>query len=246
MKKIIILLIICFSLCGCSSEVNINIDKDTVTEVYNIMGNNQEEYNQMKNTEVFPLTLYIDEETSNPWGNERESGVSYYKTEYNDFNRTLTVKGTFALSEHNRSNIINQCFRYYDIRSDETSTVFSTSEGITCKYNNFKLNIKTPYLVMTNNAHSIDKTTNTYTWNVNDANTNNINIYLEVDFSKKFDGNNNESDNTAIEDFNQNNETNDNESSNSLIWLYIGIIGFASVVVIVFILIRKNKMQSSI
>lgn len=199
MKKILVMLIGLFLVTGCNANVDISIDKDTVTEKVTVSAANEKEYNQVKNWNGFPVTLYYDEELETPpWmtNREKENGVSYYDTNFEDIDYKFIGTGKFSMEEHTRSSLVRNCFKLYNIIDTDSKKIFSTSKGLICAFKNFDINISTPYVVTTNNASKVDKENNTYTWTINDSNYKDTNIYLEIDFSKKY----NETDNDDNKD----------------------------------------------
>ncbi len=187
MKKIYILSLLAFILCGCSATMNINLEKNSITEEVNVQASNDTEYTEIKNWNGFPLTLYYDQELSNPFNtSEKENGVPYYNTEFNDNDKTAKVTGVFNFTEHTRSSIIRNCFKYYEIRKVDNKNIYDlyTSHGLICDFNNFDINITTPYKVINHNADSFNSETNTYTWKITKSNSQNANVFLEVDFTK--------------------------------------------------------------
>ena len=218
MKRIYLLLIGLVLLTGCSSTVNISIDKNTITEKVKISESNYTKYNQIKNWNGFPAPLFYDQELNVPtWmpNREKESGVSYYEVSENNSNKTLEITGSFSLKNHNRSSLVRNCFRFYNVITEGQKTIFSTSKGLTCSYRNFSVVVSTPYVVLNNNADGVDKEHNTYTWNINSSNAKKVGIYMEVDFSKKY----NEDPNETI-----NEDDNKSAESNYYTYLIVGIL----------------------
>ena len=185
-KKIFIMVLMLMITTGCSSTVNINIDKNKIEEKVTIVTPNDVEYNKVKNWSGFPVTLYYDQELKNPFGNEKESGVPYYNVNMNDSERTVTASGNFTLIDHKKSSLVRNCFKLYNVISQGNKTIFSTSKGLICSFNQFQLVINTPYTVLENNADITNSDTNTYIWNINKSNAQNASVYLEVDFSKRY------------------------------------------------------------
>ena len=161
-----VLLIVLIMLCcltGCSATTNININKNKITETTTVIGSNNVEYSKIKNWSGFPLPLYYDQSLKNPFGNnrEKEKGVPYYDVTFIDNDRKAIAVGEYALNNHNRSSIIRGCFKYYNIVKNNNITTFSTSNGLICRYTNFRIVVTTPYTVVKNNATNVDTNTNT-------------------------------------------------------------------------------------
>ena len=215
MKKYIVIFLIVFLLTGCRSVANISIDKNVVTEEVTIRTDNASNYEAYKNWKGFPLPLYFDQELDDPmWlpNRKKESGVSYYSVSPADNNNVLKVSGKFKLKEHTRSSLVRNCFQFYNIIDEGDKTIFSTSKGLTCAFNNFSIVVSTPYLVISNNANSVDEANNRFTWNVNSSNAKNFGIYLEIDFSKKYK-----------DDSNSNADNTDKDNKESKIYAYLAI-----------------------
>lgn len=243
MKRIFGLLIVIFFLTGCSATVNVSIDKDTVSETVRVSEQNVNKYNQMKNWGGFPVPLYYDQELEAPlWmpKREKEAGVSYYNVSFDDANKTIVTSGKFSKNQHNRSSIVRRCFKLYNVISEGDKTIFSTSNGLICAFKNFDIVVNTPYTVVANNASKVDTDTNTYTWSVNDSNANDIGVYLEIDFSKKY--------NEPETNYGDNNETSNQQkgenTSSTLIYIFI----IASIIILavggIYLYKRKQKVSS--
>lgn len=204
MKKIYFLFVIVLLLTGCSATANISIDKDSVIENIIVSEQNTNKFNKYKNWGGFPVPLYYDQELQAPlWmpNREKEKGVSYYDVVKNDSNKTIEITGKFTPKNHNRSSLVRNCFRFYNVINEGSKTIFSTSRGLTCAFKNFDIKVSTPYTVVTHNADKVDSENNVFTWKVNSSNSKNVGIYLEIDFSKKFkeDENTNTTNNTQKE-----------------------------------------------
>lgn len=186
MKKYILLCLITVLLTGCSTTVNIYINEDNITENVELVADNQIEYDEMLNWNGFPLTLYYDQKLTNPFSksNEKESGVPYYDTTFLETERKVKINGRFNFDNHERSSIIKNCFKYYEVRKYGNNYIFSTSSGLTCAYSDFKVVVQTPYKVVLHNAPVVDEINNTYVWNVTNDNKNDINLYFEIDTSR--------------------------------------------------------------
>ena len=114
MKKIILLFILVLFITGCKATVNVNIDKDNVTEKVSVYEKNTTTYNNMKNWEGFPVPLYYNQDLEVPsWmpNREKEQGVPYYNVEFNDDINTITGTGKFSFNNYKRSSLVNNCFK---------------------------------------------------------------------------------------------------------------------------------------
>lgn len=227
-----------FLLTGCSSVITINIDDNQIIENLEIVADNQIEYNEIKNWSGFPITLYYNQALSNPFSsNEKEPGVPYYDVAFNNAS-TTNITGNFTFEDHVRSSIIRNCFKNYNIIIEGEKVIFSTSEGLICKFTEFDIVVVTPYKIETNNADSFNEMKNSLTWNVNNSNYINKQIYFEIDFSK-------DKDNQSIE---ENSLISDNGENNSfiIVLLIIFAVIFVIVIIIGIILYKKNRSSSKV
>lgn len=245
MKKILIVITFVLLLTGCRATVDVSIDKDKVTEKVSVREQNSTAYNEMKNWDGFPVTLYYDADLEAPlWmpNREKESGVAYYDVSMNDSEKTITATGNFSLSEYNRSSLVRNCFKLFNVITEGKTTIFSTSNGLICDFNNFDVVVNTPYTVTNSNATNVDSINNTYTWKVNNSNRDTVSIYLEVDFSKKY----NES-SSIVENDNSNASTKQEQKKNYLkIVLIIVVIIVLALAISILYFYKKNKKVSSI
>lgn len=244
MKNTFILLISMLLLTGCKATANVSIDKDIVRESVSITSNDTSEYNEMKNWGGFPVPLYFDQSLQAPlWmpNREKEAGVLYYDVVTNDSNKTIVASANFSRKEHSRSSLVRRCFKLYNVIDEEEKTIFSTSKGLICALNNFDVVVQTPYLVVNNNASKVDNETNTYTWNVNKNNSKDISIYLEIDFSKKY--NQSEDDPNEV---NNGQIQNSEKKTSVLTYIIIGIIIVIMLIISAFYLNKKKKEVSDI
>lgn len=240
-KKCILFIVILFCMSGCSAVVNINIDKDSVSEEYLISGNSSD-YKTIKQKVSYALPLSYDAEVENPFSGSttKESGIDYYDVTTDDVSKKATMRGRFTLNNHTKSNIIHNCFKYYNILEGENSNemVFSTSNGLTCEFNNFTLNIKTPYKVVASNANKVDEQNNIYTWQSNNKNSKEFGVNFTIDFSQKY----NETNKSDSQE-NKNEEQNTTNTNNSFVWIIILCI--ASIMIVTFIILKNKRRKAS-
>ena len=243
MKKVVLIVLVLIGLTGCSATANINIDKDKVTEKITVTGSSKSEYSEIK--KFSPVTLYYDQELDDPYGNEKESNVLYYDISTNDSTKTAVASASFDLSQHTRSSMVRGCFKYYNIVDNNGNTVFSTSNGLICRFTNFDIVVSTPYLVVSNNATKVDTQNNIYTWKVNNSNKENISVYIEIDFSKKYnekDDNTSSSSNTST---NSKKEVKQNKNvSSGLVFIAIVVIVAITIAIIIILRNKKNKLNN--
>lgn len=250
-KNLILIFIMLFILTGCDAVVNVDINKDSITEKVTATAKDNNEYNDFKNWNGFPLPMYF--ENSSPYNNspdEKDEGISYYDNKFDDESKQVYAQATFDLNNYNKSTLVKSCFERCSIvpSEDGISTIFYAGEGLTCKFNNFKIVVKTPYKVTYNNASSVDTGNNTYTWIVDSKNNNKINIYLKIDFSHKYDGSSADTNTDTQNDVKDTEDTKEKEtkSPNYKLYVTLAIIGIFSLIGILIVLKKKKEAVSKL
>lgn len=250
MKKVILLVIAVLFMTGCTATANITIDKNNVKEEYIIYGSSSD-YSKIKENATYPTPLYYDADLKNPYSTtgEKESGIDYYNSRADDTKRQVIVTGNFPLSEHTKSSAIRNCFEYYNIAESEDNSnaiTFATSKGLTCEFNNFSVNVKTPYKVIYNNADKINNDDNIYTWEFNNKNSQSKGINITIDYGQKY----NETEKSNQDD---SNKTNDNKNikepeskKNNVLSIILVIVILSGAIITTIIFIRKKHKASEL
>lgn len=241
MKKNILLIAMLLLMTGCYADANFTIDNKHVTEEYTIFAK-YSDYDEVKKSATYPLPLYYDTDIEDPYSSnpKKQSGIKYYESNVDDNNMKATVKGVFSLKKHVKSSVVRNCFKFYNITTGDNNDIltFSTSEGLTCDFSNFNINVKTPYKVIYNNADLIDQNNNIYTWKINNNNRASIAISLTIDFSQKYNEENNTEENTYPPS-----SHNKKEQKKNNVVLYSIIIGIV-ILLLIFILFLLNKKKN--
>ena len=126
MKKYLLIILLAFLITGCKANVNISIDKDNVSEKVIVYEKDAKLYNKYKKWGGFPVPLYYDQKLEAPmWmpNREKEQGVPYYNVTMNDTEKTIVTTGQFALNEHQRSSLVRNCFKLYNVISENNKTI---------------------------------------------------------------------------------------------------------------------------
>lgn len=242
MKKCLILLFMLFVITGCKANVHVTIDKSEVTEKINIYAGNSTTYNDIRTGGSFPVPLYYDQKLKDPiWmpNRNKESGVSYYDTQFNSNSNIINASGRFNIKDYNRSMLVRNCFELFNVITEsDGSVIFSTSKGVACDVSNFSIIVDTPYKVVTNNAHKVDTQNNIYTWNVTDSNFDTVSVFMQIDFSKKYNG----KEETNSNEENTYYEENEKKNSSNFALVYL-IIGIPLLILIIFGVLMLNKKR---
>lgn len=161
-NKILILLIILFLMTGCQAEYNLTIDNDTYTESINMTVDNDDTYNIQNLKEN---NQYISSSSTN--------GLIYEKTIEENYDNTIfNYKHSFSFDEF-RGTLNGKCFN--KINLTESDGIYSLYASDFICYGeheqtaeSYKINIKTNYNVINNNADEVNN--NVYTWMIDKNN----------------------------------------------------------------------------
>lgn len=190
-KKTVILLGMLFLLCGCTAEVNLEIKDDKVLETVSINAYPDGDYTLERLPAVFRnyVPAYAKDKPGDAEADVMKKGISYYtrtqETIVNGYR--FTYKYDFKLSDYKDARTVKEGFRSSNVYEDKVSKtiLFSTDSGGLLYFcdeypllTDVRINIKTDYNVLENNADYVND--NVYTWELN-KNSNNKSIYLLVD-----------------------------------------------------------------
>ena len=193
-KKILLLIGICLLLCGCSAEINIDLDRANVTEDIHIYAEaaNDEEKEELNMSFRKYMPIYSETVVADTEPDEKVKGITYYDRELieTDYGYHYNYKHAFTYNDYNRSTLLRRSFRSAYVEKDnydKVIKVYTDNQGILLMdefpmLSNVTVNIKTDYLVLDTNADSING--NVYTWKF-DRNNYHKNIYLKASTTKK-------------------------------------------------------------
>lgn len=181
MRKIIFIFIVLL-VCGCTANYNLEITEESFKETIDIKISKslipeKSEYPEIETDDY--ITPFLEEETSALFSNPNV----YYNKQVQDFSTYYNIKMDYEYlpSEFKDSNSLNLCFDNFEFYEDENYYLHATGTFYCLYSDEVKINITTKNEVITNNADEIKG--NTYIWNINGRNKNNIDIEFEV--SKK-------------------------------------------------------------
>ena len=176
-KKIIIISFIIL-LSGCTAEYNLDIKDDIYSESIKITLNNMEEASIIENlsmneqyiSNTSTLDLIYDKEVED----DGEFSVFNYKHD-------------FSFDEY-RGTLNNKCFDNFKLQ-EENGIYSLTAYGFNCLNDHesfadtYKINIRTDYNVINNNADTVKG--NVYTWNIDQKENKNKNIIFQYSKSNE-------------------------------------------------------------
>lgn len=179
--KLFLLILLMFSISGCSTEHELVIDDNGMTEKINIIVPKTEE-NKTKIYGQYQNNLYAID-------NDYTKKMYDKKISENEDNYVLTYKVNYEFSEIKFDYLFSTCFDSYSaVKGNDNTFIISTSKGYNCLYyemgnfDKYELKIRTKYNVLETNADSIDK--DVMKWNIDFTNYENKNIYLKISLEK--------------------------------------------------------------
>ena len=179
-KKIIILIILLLLVTGCTTDYNLTIEDDSITEniVATIPSSSVNKKSNNNNIETDNQTIPF---INNPqYVYNEKDGITYNKIveldKLNNYIVTLNYKYTF--NDFLQSKAYNNCFQESYINIEENGTIPIVFKGkFYCLYGDkININITSSREVLGNNADIVNG--NTYTWIIDNNNVDNTNIQL--------------------------------------------------------------------
>ena len=187
-KKVIFLVLLILLLCGCSSEVNINIDGKNINEEINITymaddtTTKSDVYASFRDyIPAFNDVLVVDTQEDTP-----VEGVKYYDKNINEYNNGYLFKYKYGFNTNNYKNArsVNNAFKSLNIndnKKEQILTISTDNGGVLLlkkypKLTSVTVNITTNNEVLETNGV---KNGSKYTWTFT-QNDNNKSIYIKM------------------------------------------------------------------
>ena len=177
MKKVLVLLLLCLGLCGCTAEYNLTIKEDFFDEQIFI----NIPYTEIPKPAIdnyrgryVPITINSNE-SKRYINNVSENGNGYvekynYKHEFDTFSKSYFINNCY-------DNVnIKQNGNLFSIITDNHFNCIVGDDGFFVEQ--VVVNLKTDYKVINNNADEVKD--NTYTWIFNESNYQNKSIEVEI------------------------------------------------------------------
>lgn len=188
-KKIILLISLVFLLCGCTAEVNIEIDNTIIKEDVSIAAFANEYLTKDQLSSAFRtyIPAFAKDIIVDTMPDEKVRGVSYYDRTLKDLGTgyRFDYKYNFNFNNYESSRTVKEGFKSANVIVDnkEETILLSTSNGELMFFNQYpelsevKVNITTSYDVKENNADYVND--NVYTWIFNKNEKKNIYLLLD-------------------------------------------------------------------
>ena len=188
--KYFVLMLIVFMMCGCTAEVNLEINDNKMKESVDITFYQNAIYTKdiirtsFRNyIPIYATDVIVDAEEDRAFPD-----IKYYeKTETDLGNGYLfNYKYDFDIDEYREARTVKDGFKSYNVSYDNTSNTLtlSTNSGRILYFDDYPLleevtvNIKTDYLVEEDNADKVNG--NTYTWIFNKDSKKSINMLIDT------------------------------------------------------------------
>ena len=194
-KKIILLIGLVFLLCGCTAEVDIDINGNTIKESVSIeaFANEYLTKDQLKNTFRTYVPAFAKDPIVDTMPDSEVKGISYYDRTLKDLGTgyRFNYKYNFNLNNYKNSRTVKEGFKSssFIIDNKDKTILFSTDSGGLMYFNQYpdlsqvKVNITSSYEVKDCNADY--KNGNVYTWIFNKGENKNIYLLLDNDLEKE-------------------------------------------------------------
>lgn len=186
MKKILLMILVLTFITGCSSQYNIKIDGEKIKEEISLTIDK----NKIKDEEMGPESSIYSKDSLNYLKNDDlypiiDNNVEKYKKDITEEGNYINVKLNYdySIANYGNSQILNNCFEKVEVKESKKEIYIHLSGNYYCLENssNLEFVIESSNRVLNNNADN--KSSNKYTWNINSANKDNVDI--EIKLSKK-------------------------------------------------------------
>lgn len=221
MKKIWITLLLLLFITGCQFRYDIDINDGEITEKRTMLiDNSSVKNNDIKGSIENIISKYsinMDMMIAPETKVIKEKQLSGYQT--------ITK---YKLGDYKNSDILNMCYKSYNVIIDNSKIYLSTGREFTC-YNslveleNVEINITTNHKVLDHNADKVDG--NKYSWFVTKSNASNKPINIELSETEMI----NSDDNKGLKD--------------KFKIVFISIVAFFVIIVIIMLVIKRKRSQ---
>ena len=196
MKKISILVILSLVvlLSGCSANYEVEIVNDKIKEKTSMIDMDSYKWDKelpintngvdIVSDKAMTFREYVDKSFANSFPALSNDANTFYEKKKVDNKKELGIVYNYIydFSNYKYSNIINSCYRYFNVLDSNDLYILSTNDTINClSYDNvdsITIHLKTNHKVKSNNASRVDGYN--YYWTFTEANKDNAGIYIEL------------------------------------------------------------------
>ena len=187
-KKVFLLILFIFLLCGCSSEVNINIDGKNISEEVNItyMADSNHTKGDVLSSFRKYMPAFYDVVLLDAEPDEKNDGIKYYERSINEYENgyLFNYKYSFNTNNYLKARSVKKAFKSLNINNDTKENILvisSDNSGVMLlnqypELSSVTINITTTNEVLETNG---TKKGSKYTWVFNQQD-NNKGIYIKM------------------------------------------------------------------
>lgn len=188
-KKILLIFILVFMLCGCSVEYNVTLDDETFKETGFLIEKKENKDYVSKNGFTFEKQLdYTYQSMHDILNGQETEKTQSFELKKIDTDKEIGLNYSNELEQNNYflSPILRQCYDGVSVKNNNSYIKISTGNYFKCfdyyeLLDNVTVNFTTNYKVVSNNADEIKE--NTYTWFINKNNYKTKEIAIQIDKS---------------------------------------------------------------
>ena len=181
-KKIIILIILLLSVTGCTTDYNLIVEDDFITEniVATIPYTSNNQSTKEKKTKIEADNQVIPFLKNPQYVFDEKDGITYNKTVQKDKNNNYIVNlyYKYSFNDYLKSKAYNRCFQESYINKEKNGNIPIVFKGkFYCLYGDkINVNITSSRKVLGNNADQVNG--DTYTWVIDSSNMDNTDIQI--------------------------------------------------------------------
>lgn len=231
-RQFIVLIGIILLLSGCTVDYDLNIDDDFVNENLSFVENDNSKLDTIRTYGTFWMDdisyrNLINEYMKMDIASTSDNKQFYDKQLISNNGVGMNLNSKFKLDNYSESKIAYNCYKYFNVDSEDGIYTISTSKDFLCFNDDYPLleqvniNITTKYKVLENNADSVNG--NTYSWVINKRNADNSKIIIK--FKTK-------SDNVFANIINE---------DNKFLIIILGAIGVIGLIIVFYVYLKSKK-----
>lgn len=184
--KLVVLVILCLLLSGCTIEYNLDIKNATYKESVTVTGSDSaEDQNYFVTLKDWAVPAFYSDITHNSDTPEKQDGVEYYDKKINERDFSVNLKYNFKEEEFSDSLMAKFCYNYfYATENDEAKTIsYTASMDFNCftTYESLEkvvVKLKSNRDVINHNADKEED--DTYIWEITKDNAQGKYIFFEM------------------------------------------------------------------
>lgn len=250
-KKIIILVILAFMMCGCASDVTLELSDDGINENISVTFLQDEHVSKDVIPSLFRdyIPVYKDVEFVDEQPDEKKAGIDYYNKTFEDIGGGYIYRYNYkySLSNYNKSRAASLAFKSFSViksKEDNTITVSTDNSGpnvfnIYPDLESFRVNIKPTNEVVEANVEPVN---GVYTWTFTNNNFKK-NIYLVMKTSDTTNSSNDDNSGNSNGSNITNNDNKDDKKNQDFFTRYGVLIGIGGILLFIVLVMVINNIS---